>query len=436
MITPKTLSGFKDRLPKEAMAKGAVLEKLARVFRSFGFVPIETPHLEYASILTQEEGEIQKELYLFKDHGKREVGLRFDQTVPLARFIAQHSHALGLPFKRYAIGNVFRGERAQKGRYREFTQCDFDFIGSSSSLCDSEIIQVIIASLKALDLEEFCVWINHRKILNGLCQHFGLHTEEEITAFLRIIDKLGKIGQQGVILELKACFPLMDFQAFLEIINTKQQEDPLEFFKSVAYLKAYNSTLKEGLEELEALFKLLLSLEINPDHFKIDFSIARGLGYYTGIVYETTLNQLTSLGSICSGGRYDNLSKSFSLKSFPGVGASIGLDRLLVALEELELIENKSTSARVLVVCMDASHFSYASQIAQNLRQSEINTELYPEIGKLKKPFGYANQKGHEFVVVLGEEEVQRETLTLKNMTTGVQFNHLSFLRVLAMVKE
>ncbi|WP_163533839.1 histidine--tRNA ligase [Helicobacter suis] len=436
MITPKTLSGFKDRLPKEAMAKSAVLEKLARVFRSFGFVPIETPHLEYASILTQEESEIQKELYLFKDHGKREVGLRFDQTVPLARFIAQHNHVLGLPFKRYAIGNVFRGERAQKGRYREFTQCDFDFIGSSSLLCDSEIIQVIIASLKALDLEEFCVWINHRKILNGLCRHFGLHTQEEITAFLRIIDKLNKIGEQGVILELKACFPLMDFQAFLEIINTKQQEDPLEFFKSVAYLKAYNPTLKEGLEELEALFKLLLSLEINPDHFKIDFSIARGLGYYTGIVYETTLNQLTSLGSICSGGRYDNLSKSFSLKSFPGVGASIGLDRLLVALEELELIENKSTSARVLVVCMDASHFSYASQIAQNFRQSEINTELYPEIGKLKKPFSYANQKGHEFVVVLGEEEVQRETLTLKNMTTGVQFNHLSFLRVLAMVKE
>ncbi|MFC3847702.1 histidine--tRNA ligase [Helicobacter baculiformis] len=436
MITPKTLSGFKDRLPKEAMAKGAVLDKLASVFRSFGFVPIETPHLEYASILTQEAGEIQKEIYRFKDHGKREVGLRFDQTLPLARFVAQHHHTLGLPFKRYAIGNVFRGERSQRGRYREFTQCDFDFIGSASLLCDSEIIQVIIASLKALDLEEFSVWINHRKILNGLCRHFGVHTEESIHALLRVVDKLSKIGQEGVLLELKTLFPSLDFEDFLHIINTKQNGDPLEFFKSVAHLKTYNDTLKEGLEELEHLFDLLLSLEINPEHFKVDFSIARGLGYYTGVVYETTLNSLATLGSVCSGGRYDNLSKSFSTQNFPGVGASIGLDRLLVGLEELELVESKSTSARVLVVCMDAQHFTYASQIAQKFRQSDVNTELYPEIEKLKKPFSYANHKGHEFVVVLGEEEVRTRSLTLKNMTTGVQVNNLSFLKALAMVSE
>ncbi|WP_120945976.1 MULTISPECIES: histidine--tRNA ligase [Helicobacter] len=436
MIAPKTLSGFKDRLPQEAMAKGAVLDKLARVFRSFGFVPIETPHLEYASILTQEAGDIQKEIYRFKDHGKREVGLRFDQTLPLARFVAQHHHVLGLPFKRYAIGNVFRGERAQKGRYREFTQCDFDFIGSKSLLCDSEIIQVIIASLKALDLEEFSVWINHRQILNGLCQHFGVHSQEDICALLRVVDKLGKIGQEGVLLELKTLFPDLDFKDFLDIINTRQNGDPLEFFKSVAYLKAYNPTLKEGLEELESLFDLLLALEINPEHFKVDFSIARGLGYYTGIVYETTLNALATLGSVCSGGRYDNLAKSFSTQHFPGVGASIGLDRLLVGLEELELVESKSTSARVLVVCMDAKDFVYASQVAQKFRQSDVNAELYPEIEKLKKPFSYANHRGHEFVVVLGEEEVRTRSLTLKNMTTGVQVNHLSFLKALAMVSE
>ncbi|WP_121020418.1 histidine--tRNA ligase [Helicobacter vulpis] len=436
MITPKTLSGFRDRLPREAMAKGAVLDKLASVFRSFGFVPIETPHLEYASILTQEAGDIQKEIYRFKDHGKREVGLRFDQTLPLARFVAQHHHTLGLPFKRYAIGNVFRGERAQKGRYREFTQCDFDFIGSASLLCDSEIIQVIIASLKALGLEEFSVWINHRKILNGLCRHFGVHAKEDIRALLRVVDKLSKIGQEGVLLELKTLFPNLDFTDFLRIVNTKQNGDPIEFFKDVAYLKTFDTTLKEGLEELERLFDLLLCLEINPEHFKVDFSIARGLGYYTGIVYETTLNSLATLGSVCSGGRYDNLSKSFSAQNFPGVGASIGLDRLLVGLEELELVESKSTSARVLVVCMDAKDFAYASQVAQKFRQSDVNAELYPEIEKLKKPFSYANHKGHEFVVVLGEEEVRTRSLTLKNMTTGVQVNHLSFLKALAMVSE
>ena len=213
-ITPRTLSGFKDCLPQEAMAKKNLLQKVSEVFLKFGFVPIETPHLEYAEVLVKQgSDEIQKELYRFKDKGDRDVALRFDLTVPLARFIAQYQNQLQLPFKRFAIGNVFRGERAQKGRYREFTQCDFDFIGSDSLSCDAEILQVIYASLVNLDIDEFSILINHRKILNGICKHFGITQPQDVNATLRIIDKLDKIGEEGVLAELDSELGIKEQQA-------------------------------------------------------------------------------------------------------------------------------------------------------------------------------------------------------------------------------
>uniref|UniRef100_UPI0026E9B207 HisS family protein n=5 Tax=uncultured Helicobacter sp. TaxID=175537 RepID=UPI0026E9B207 len=199
LVTPRTLSGFRDRLPKEALAKTILLNKLSAVFMSFGFVPIETPHLEYADVLVKQgSDEIQKELYRFKDHGGRDVALRFDLTVPLARFVSQYKNEVDLPFKRFAIGNVFRGERAQRGRYREFTQCDFDFIGSDSISCDAEILQVIYASLVGLGIDEFTIWLNHRSILNGICEYCGVSGQKDINSALRIIDKLDKIGKDGV----------------------------------------------------------------------------------------------------------------------------------------------------------------------------------------------------------------------------------------------
>ncbi|WP_334095395.1 histidine--tRNA ligase [Helicobacter typhlonius] len=439
MVTPRTLSGFKDRLPKEALAKAHLLNKVSNVFMNFGFVPIETPHLEYADVLIKQgSDEIQKELYRFKDHGGRDVALRFDLTVPLARFVSQYKNEVGLPFKRYAIGNVFRGERAQRGRYREFTQCDFDFIGSDSISCDAEILQVIYASLMKLGIEEFTIWLNHRGILDGICEYCGIVNDKDINSALRIIDKFDKIGKDGVAAELQKELSLSGKQVeqLLEYTSIKQQGDSENFFKQIAFMSEFNESIKRGIDDLKALYEVLAPLQMDRDTYRINFSIARGLGYYTGIVYETTLNALKSIGSVCSGGRYDNLTRTFSKERMSGVGASIGLDRLLAALEELGLLHMNATSARALIVCMDRSYFGYAHLLAETFRRSKVPIEVYPEINKLKKQFGYANTKGYEFVIVIGESEFSSKTLTLKNMASSMQMNNISFLKALTLIQE
>ncbi|TLD99774.1 histidine--tRNA ligase [Helicobacter muridarum] len=437
LIVAKTLSGFKDRLPKECAAKASILDVVSNVFLSYGFMPIETPHLEYAQTLVRQgSDEIQKELYRFRDHGNRDVALRFDLTVPLARFIVQHRHELDMPFKRYAIGNVFRGERAQKGRYREFTQCDFDFIGSNSLSCDAEILQVIYSSLTALNLQEFSIWINHRQILNGIFQHFGL--QDNIESGLRIIDKLDKIGIDNVSLELQRELNISSnvAQDICNIISIKQNNHYEEFFKEVSYLKDYNDSLKIGLESLESVLHILSDLEFDISVCRVSFSIARGLGYYTGIVYETTLNRLKNLGSVCSGGRYDNLTQSFSSERLSGVGASIGIDRLIVGMLELGLLDERSTMARVLVISLHMDYLPFAHKVAEVLRQSNIRAEVYPDVTKIKKSLSYANNKGHEFSLIIGEEEFKTMTVTVKNMTSGMQRENISLLNTLQMIKQ
>lgn len=431
IVTPRLLSGFKDRLPDEAIAKYKLLRILSNEFEYFGFMPIETPHLEYADILVKQgSDEIQKELYRFKDNGGRDVALRFDQTVPLARFISQHRDKLDLPFKRYAIGNVFRGERAQKGRYREFTQCDFDFIGSDSIACDAEIVQVIYASLVALGIEEFTIWLNNRKVLNGICKYFGI--ESEIESILRIIDKLDKIGRDSTIAELSKIIPPQKAQDLLETTSIKQIGNAEEFFAEIAHLKQWNDELKNGIEELECVYNILSELNMDKDSYRINFAIARGLGYYTGIVYETTLNRQRDLGSVCSGGRYDNLTATFSKEKISGVGASIGIDRLLVAMNSTS---KKQTSARVLLICLEEAYFNYAYKIAESFRRSKIPSEVYPNITKIKKPFDYANSKGHEFVVVIGDDEIKTHSITLKNMTSGMQMKGISLLKAIELLR-
>lgn len=430
IITPRVLSGFKDRLPNEAMAKSKLLRILSAEFENFGFMPIETPHLEYADILVKQGSEeIQKELYRFKDHGGRDVALRFDQTVPLARFISQHRSEIDLPFKRYVIGNVFRGERAQKGRYREFTQCDFDFIGSDSIACDAEIVQVIYASLCALGLDEFTIWLNNRKILNGICTHFGV--EGEINAILRIIDKIDKIGHKSVCDELTKIIPAKTAKDLLETTSIKQIGNAEEFFSEIAHLKEWNDELRQGICEIERVYDILSGLNMDRDCYRVNFAIARGLGYYTGIVYESTLNRHKDLGSVCSGGRYDNLTATFSKEKISGVGASIGIDRLLVALGEVK----KQPSARVLIICLDEKHFNYAYKIAESFRRSKIPSEVYPDIAKIKKPFSYANSKGHEFVAVIGDDEMKSKGITLKNMTSGMQMKGISILKAIELLR-
>ena len=423
MRDARTLSGFRDILPANASVKEAMLTTLTQVFQSFGFVPIETPHLEYADVLVDKGSEeIQKELYRFRDHGGRDVALRFDQTVPLARFIVQHKHLLATPFKRYAIGNVFRGERAQAGRYREFTQCDFDFIGTTSIYSDMEIIQVIHNSLLALGIEKFTISINNRKILNGLAQY--LKVEDKIEDILRIIDKIEKIGEEKVRNELLEVTKI-EASSIDEIIKfISIRESDKNFKEQVELYNSYNELMREGLEELESIVTMLGSIGIEKEHYTIDFSIARGLGYYTGTVYETLLDDLPTMGSICSGGRYDNLTKSFSKDgNMSGVGASIGIDRLIAVLEKLELIKEHNTTAQVLILNIDERYVSNIHQLATKLREADINTEVYPDTMKFKKQMKYANLQGHEFVIILGENEVSSGVITLKNMESGEQVN-------------
>lgn len=323
LVTPRTLSGFKDRLPREALAKVRLLHKVSSVFMNFGFVPIETPHLEYADVLVKQgSDEIQKELYRFNDNGGRDVALRFDLTVPLARFVSQHKNELSLPFKRFAIGNVFRGERTQRGRYREFTQCDFDFIGSDSISCDAEILQVVYASLVELGIDEFTIWLNHRSILNGICEHCGILGEGQVNATLRIVDKLDKIGRDSVMQELQKELhvPHGKAEELLGYMSMRQQGDSTAFFEQIAFMEEWNEHTKKGIADLRTLYEVLALLQMDRDTYRVNFSIARGLGYYTGIVYETTLDSLKGIGSVCSGGRYDNLTRTFSNDKMSGGG--------------------------------------------------------------------------------------------------------------------
>lgn len=417
-IKPRTLSGFRDRLPGDSLQKERLIHQLTATFRAFGFAPIETPHLEYAETLIHQGGEeIKKEIYRFQDHGERDVALRFDLTVPLARFVSQHKNDLGLPFKRYAIANVFRGERAQAGRYREFTQCDFDCIGSTPLTTDAEIIQMIHASLLGIGIQNFTISINHRQLLDGLCAQHGL--ESHTQTILRIIDKLEKIGEEKVKEELqKAGVSKASATAILHF--TQHQGFGFDFIEQAKPL-CQNDSMAQSLESLREVLTLLESGGVDLSRIKIDFSIARGLGYYTGIVYETKLNDCPEMGSISSGGRYDNLTQTFSSEPMPGVGASIGLDRLLAALEKLGQTDSSQTPADVLIVTFDAALMPYAYAQAHQLRNAGINTETYPIADKLKKQLSYANRKGHRFAILIGEDEAKEQSVTLKNLESGEQ---------------
>ncbi|WP_301194353.1 histidine--tRNA ligase, partial [Helicobacter rodentium] len=335
---------------------------------------------------------------------------------------SQYKNELGLPFKRYCIGNVFRGERAQKGRYREFTQCDFDFIGTQSIGSDAEIVQVIYQTLRHLGVERFTIALNHRKIFNGLMESLG--AESQTIETLRILDKIDKIGRESVCEELQSKTTLKgaDITMLLDFIAQKQEGSALEFLGKLESFSA-NAVFQQGISELKELCKLLRLL-LPQEFYQINLSIARGLGYYTGIIYETTLGDLPTLGSVCSGGRYDNLTQNFSSDSLSGVGASIGLDRLLAGLEELGLIKGNANVANALLIPLHSLEYGYFA--AQNLRNLGLKIEVYPEIVKPKKSFAYANAKGYKYVIVLGEEEESQKTYTLKNMESGEQKNHLS----------
>lgn len=390
------------------------METARRVFRSYGFSPIDTPALEYAEILTGKGGdESDKQLFRFKDAGDRDVAMRFDLTVPLARFTAQHLSELGTPFKRYHIAPVWRGENTQRGRYREFIQCDFDTIGTESNAADIETLLVIHDLLVGLGFERFTIRVNNRLILNGVLESLGL--ADKTVGVLRSVDKLAKIGQDAVIDEMVERVGTTRDQA-KQVLMTMGPETDLDFLESTF---AGNERVMLGVTRLRELFAAAKTAGIPEDRMELDVSIARGLDYYTGTIYETFLNDLPTIGSICSGGRYDNLAGLFTKERLPGVGASLGLDRLLAAMEELKLLGSEATPAPVLITQFDAQRLGDYLRVGRLLRASGISAEVFPEARKMGKQLQYADRKGFRVALIAGSDEFSQGVWQIKNLIDG-----------------
>lgn len=419
LIQPRTLKGFRDFLPESMIPRERLIETAKQVYRSYGFVPIETPTLEYAEILCGKgSDETDRQMFRFEDHGGRDVGMRFDLTVPLARFVAQHSNALGMPFKRYHVGMVWRGEKPQVGRYREFAQCDFDTIGTTSITGDIETAMVINDLMRAIGFSKFQIRINNRKVLNGLLEKFDL--AEHSVGVLRCIDKLPKIGREKVQLEMlnvtgADASQVEQILALADLTGGNEQ-----VLKQLAEICSGNELAEQGHAELQQIVAAMASIGV-AEQLQIDVSIARGLDYYTGTIFETFLDDLPKIGSVCSGGRYDNLAELFTKQQLPGVGASLGLDRLLAAMGTLEMIPPTRTTADVLIVQFSKEHVGHYLSIANSLRQAGVATEVYPEAKKLGNQFKYADRRGFRAVIVAGEEELAGKKVQVKWMEDGSQ---------------
>ena len=417
-IKPRTLKGFRDYPPAAMIPREWMIETARRVYRSYGFSPVDTPALEHLEILTGKgSDETDKQLYRFEDHGGRSVGLRFDLTVPLARFVSQHIQELGTPFKRYQIANVWRGENTQRGRYREFMQCDFDTIGTTSLTADIEMVLVINDLLQALGLEAFTIRVNNRLVLNGLLEKEGL--AEQSAQVLRALDKLAKTSPEAVAKELTSAAGASDEQATAILRLAGLEGSNADMLEQLQPLLEGNETGQRGLAQLSELVEAVAAAGVPAERLQLDVSIARGLDYYTGMVVETFLDDLPEIGSVCSGGRYDNLAELYTSQQLPGVGASLGLDRLLAALEELGRIEATHTPAEIFIPLFEAERRNDYLRLAADLRAAGLRVELYPEAKKLGKQLQYANRRGFRVALILGADEFSAGQCQVKNLAKG-----------------
>jgi histidyl-tRNA synthetase len=419
MIEPKTLKGFRDYLPEVMIPRERMMEVARSVYRQYGFVPIDTPALEYLEILTGKgSDETERQLYRFEDHGGRQVGMRFDLTVPLARFVAQHHAQLGLPFKRYHIAPVWRGEAPQAGRFREFVQCDFDTIGTESVAADIETALVMHDLIVAVGVTEFKIHINHRQILTGLLEKLGLL--EASVPVLRALDKLAKIGVEAVSTEMQQAAGLSSEQATEVLKLASVKGSNAEILKQLESIVAGNARGEAGLKRLTDMVAGLAAAGVPESRFELDVSIARGLDYYTGVVFETYLDALPEIGSICSGGRYDNLAGMYTKQHLPGIGASLGLDRLLAALEKLGKLPASKTTVPILVAYFDPNRLADYLKISRAIRSAGYGCELYPEPKKLGAQLKYADQKGFRIAVIAGSQELERGVVQLKDLQNKI----------------
>ena len=428
-----------ELLPRDQIAFQRMLDTIRQTFERFGFLPVETPVMELSEVLlTKSGGETERQVYFVQSTGaldkaagagtgesRPELALRFDLTVPLARFVAEHEHDLAFPFRRYQMQRVYRGERAQRGRFREFYQCDIDVVGKDtlSSRFDAEIPAVIAAVFERLAIGEFTIQLNHRKLLRGYIEGMGIQGEAQF-AVLRELDKLDKRGEDAVRATLagegfELAGEVIDRLMAFSRVRSQGHDDAL------AQLDALGSgtpLFEQGRAELRAILQQLRALGVDESRYALNLSIARGLDYYTGVVYETTLDAYPQIGSICSGGRYDNLASHYSKSKLPGVGISIGLTRLFYQLREAGLISTAESSVDVLVALLDDTGLEHALAMSQRLRAGGLNVETQLEPRKLAKQLQYADKAGIRFVAMRGEDEAARGVVAVKDLRRGEQF--------------
>ena len=417
---PKTLSGFMELYPSEQLMFDKMKNTIIETYKSYGFYPLDTPVIELSEVLLAKAGgETEKQIYRF-EKGDNDLSLRFDLTVPLAKYVAKRSNELVFPFKRYQVGKVFRGERPQKGRFREFYQCDIDVIGEDnlSIKYDSEVVNVIYDIFNKLDIGEFVIRINNRKVLGGFFESLGL--KDKITDILRIVDKLEKIGENEVKKELGDLGVNSEsLNKIIEFITLDGNND-----KKLNILKndfCDNETFKLGVSELESVINDLELRGLPQKNYEIDLTIARGLDYYTGTVYETKLIDYPGIGSVCSGGRYENLAEYYTDKKLPGVGISIGLTRLFYQLVEAGIVKIDNVSPSNVVILPMCDNFEYIYNINNKLRNMGISTNIcFIEKG-FKQKIRYADKLNNKYVIIIGEDEVNKNVIVLKNMIDGSQ---------------
>lgn len=422
IVKPSILPGFMELNPADQILFNKMMDTIRRNYEKFGFLPIDTPVIEKSEVLLAKGGgDTEKQIYKVVK-GSTDMSMRFDLTVPLARYVAQHYSELNFPYRRYHIGKVYRGERNQKGRFREFYQADIDIVGNGKLdiINDAEIPSVIYSTFKDLGFENFTIKLNNRKILTGFFNSIGI---EDASIVLRTVDKLDKMGMEKVEEELKSNNLTNE-----QIVKIKEfiliDGDNDEILELLGNLNLNNNIFNEGLEEIEIVVKYLRLFGVPEFNFEIDLTIARGLDYYTGTVYETFLDDYTSIGSVCSGGRYDNLATYYTKQKLPGVGISIGLTRLFYQLMEAGIIQTTESSlTKVLIIPMDG-FMDESIKLAAFLRENDIFTQVYLEKTKLGKKFNYADKLGIPYVIVMGEEEKSSGEYTIRDMKSGEQVKY------------
>ena len=418
-VTPRIMQGFMELLPENQILFNELIDTIRQTYESFGFLPLDTPVLEYSDVLLAKAGgETEKQIYRF-EKGDNDISLRFDLTVPLARYVSMHYNDLVFPFKRYQIGKVYRGERPQKGRFREFYQCDIDMIGENLSFKnDAEILTIIYSLFKKLDFGKFTIRINNRKILNGFFESIGIENTQDV---LRIVDKIDKIGIEALKKELEDLSLSSDqINSIIKFISIKGTNE--EMYKALEELNIKNEVFNQGIQEMKIVTEHLDKFKFDRNYYKFDLTIARGLDYYTGTIYETFLDDYRNIGSICSGGRYSGLTKYYLDQEIEGLGISIGLTRLFSVLLDLGIIKPKTKAlTKVLIVPFEDKNISYCFDIASKLRENNVICEIYYEEKQFKKKLNYANRLKIPYVIIIGSEEEDNNKVTIKNMETGDQ---------------